>query len=297
MKLKTTFFSVFAVLFVLIGASTVKATTEVGNVLYSDVRNFINGHEIPSLFLQTGAGFNSIAVSDLTNYGFNLAIDINLRTVIVTFDLEKQITPLPTPDRTGIPGNVAFRFFTTDWRVFINNREVDSWSVAGRVSILFAELEPFGSFSWNSVNRESRFTTRNHRPVHNMYDVVSSYQSQSYEEFTGGRTSFNMAGLRYTNGATWMVNSNPPSFSIYNLNGDYRTIRGVLGHVDGSGRDSTKMLIFADGRLIEEIDVSADMLPKNISINVRGVRQLKIEFVDPRRTNGSRYGFGNVVIE
>jgi len=132
----------------------------------------------------------------------------------------------------------------------------------------------------------------------NMFDLVPAYQSNDYEEYSiarGGSDSFSMAGIKYWNGCALIGGYGKTPYSIYNLNGQYSTISGTLGHVDDSSMSDNVLQIFYDGVLHREITLSGDMIPTNLTLDVTGVLQLKFSMYSDHRSG--TYGLGNPVIE
>ncbi len=116
----------------------------------------------------------------------------------------------------------------------------------------------------------------------NAYKEYSSYKS-------GGTESFSMAGIKYTDGMTFNADINvinDVSWAIYNLNSSYKTLAFTVGHVDNTyNGDSTVMQIFYDGKLEKEVELSPDMYPEKVSLNVNGVNQLKIQVLSSGSDN------------
>ena len=65
----------------------------------------------------------------------------------------------------------------------------------------------------------------------------------------------------------------------FNLNGEYSTISGKVGKVDGAGDVDAVMNIYGDQKLIMSLDLKTFMFGDDISFSVAGVRQLKIEVI------------------
>jgi len=146
-----------------------------------------------------------------------------------------------------------------------------------------------------------------------MTDILPAYQTGSeniYEEYSalasGGAEAFSMAGVKYLNGFIFTSTGHFPEkdYAIYNLNGQYSSISGVLAHVDDrpvyadSGDRGEKLQVFLDGRLIEEYALSADMPPKAVSIIVAGGNQLKLVWDTGSFFNGTNvYGIGNPILK
>jgi hypothetical protein len=123
-----------------------------------------------------------------------------------------------------------------------------------------------------------------------------------------------MANVKYLNGMTFVSAGHFPEndWSVYNLNGQYTAISAVLAHVDGTGvhvhgggQDifgnpvgGDKLQIFADGKLVGEYELATDMPPKNISLDVKGVNQLKLVWNTGNWADGTNvYGLGNPVLQ
>jgi hypothetical protein len=125
-------------------------------------------------------------------------------------------------------------------------------------------------------------------------DVTAYQATGGYNEYSskngGNAESFSMAGEKYYYGCSW----HDDAASIYNLNGKYTSISGVLGHIDGDGGYDATLQIFYDGVLNQEISLTADMMPTDITLDVEGVLQLKM------MCSGyiyDSYGFGNPVMK
>ena len=68
-----------------------------------------------------------------------------------------------------------------------------------------------------------------------------------------------------------------PATADFNLNGDYTSISGFVGKVDGSKDVDATLNIYGDGKLIISRDLRPNMFGDSISFNVTGVKQLKLE--------------------
>ncbi|MEE0101353.1 MAG: NPCBM/NEW2 domain-containing protein [Acutalibacteraceae bacterium] len=61
----------------------------------------------------------------------------------------------------------------------------------------------------------------------------------------------------------------------YNLDGKYTNFTGIAGNLDGVNQAATYG-IYGDDKLLSTIEVKGAALPEEFSIDVSGVRQLKI---------------------
>ena len=149
--------SIFSFINVSADVSTLRIGDEIGNVLNTDIKTFINGHRIPSYNINNRS---AVLIKDLVNYGFNSVYNDQTRTSSVTFNPSKRVTPLTDFDETtGLVGTVAFRYVYTDIVAFVNGNRVESFNIKGNLAIFFADLRDYGTFSWSESTRESRFTS------------------------------------------------------------------------------------------------------------------------------------------
>ena len=133
-------------------------------------------------------------------------------------------------------------------------------------------------------------------------DRYFEYAIKTYD----GTDVWSIAGVKYTSGLTWWIGkhvSNGMSFSIYNLDGKYTEISGVLGHLDGCSQENSSLQIFYDGVLKDEIPLTYNMPPHPLTLDVHGVAQLRFVVVQPteKAPDGSKtfwggYGIGDTKI-
>ncbi len=110
-----------------------------------------------------------------------------------------------------------------------------------------------------------------------LMNLILPYETQGYTQKISS-DSMQMDGNKYYNGFQLAASpSQTTNYAIFNLNSKYTKITGVIGHIDGSGTNDRTVTIFADGSLIDTIDINYQDLPKELLINVEGVNQLKIE--------------------
>lgn len=116
-----------------------------------------------------------------------------------------------------------------------------------------------------------------------------SYYCETYLQNKG--ESFQMSGEKYSNGFSFEYDD---QFVMFNLNSKYSAIEFTIGHIDGTDMDNQVISFIVDGKLVEEITVEAEALPKTISIPVNYGLQLKI--INSDEWNTSKVGFGNITI-
>lgn len=84
--------------------------------------------------------------------------------------------------------------------------------------------------------------------------------------------SFDMAGEKYSNG---MVFKETGRYALFNLNSKYSTIECTIGHTSYLQREKTVSFI-VDGKVVQEVTLESECLPKKVSIPVQYGLQLKI---------------------
>lgn len=95
--------------------------------------------------------------------------------------------------------------------------------------------------------------------------------------------SFKMAGRSYREGIILLSTNSlllgdEPAKVAFNLGGSYEKVSFIAGNIDGRGvYKDEKLRVYADGVMIKEIDISADTLPKEYTVDAVGCRLL--EFV------------------
>ncbi len=98
--------------------------------------------------------------------------------------------------------------------------------------------------------------------------------------------SFSMAGEKYSDGITLSYYG---SYALFNLNSKYSAIECTVGHTDNE-QGSKSVSFVVDGKVVEEIELEPECMPKKVSIPVSYGLQLKI--VANEYFSGSDYGIG-----
>ena len=83
-----------------------------------------------------------------------------------------------------------------------------------------------------------------------------------------------------TNRGVWVTQHG--TFTLHNLNGQYRLLTGYIGRVDGSVHIDSTVRFYGDGVLLRTHSLNATDMPTPISVFVEGVRQLRIEVEFPQ---------------
>jgi hypothetical protein len=106
--------------------------------------------------------------------------------------------------------------------------------------------------------------------------------------------SVSMGATQYLNAIVFRhdIYTTATSFTLHNLNNNYSHLSGYLGRVDGSSMRDATFNFYGDGNLLASYSISAQDLPRMITVYVAGIRQLKIECI-----HNSSYAFAGAVIE
>jgi len=133
-----------------------------------------------------------------------------------------------------------------------------------------------------------------------MFDVIKAYQVEGGGNFPiyNENQTVKMLGDSYDHSATFCsgFGMDTDLAASYNLKGQYKTIKGFIGFVDGSVDFSGKFTVELDGKLYKEYDVNTGEPPQEIAIDVTGVQVIRITATcaESKRTS---FAFANVTIE
>ena len=104
--------------------------------------------------------------------------------------------------------------------------------------------------------------------------VCPPYQSDGYKT----PTTVEMAGQKYANviqfSDYWTSGG---GWALYNLNGQYDTLRFTVGHVDGAGMEEATLNIYLDNELSFSLDLDPNGLPQEVEVPLHNALQMKIE--------------------
>ena len=118
-------------------------------------------------------------------------------------------------------------------------------------------------------------------------DKCEAYNSVACS-FAKNGDSFSMGKKKYTNGF-YLFNT---GFACFNLNGEYESMTFDIGCLDNSGADG-KVQIYVDDKLVEEIELKHNSLPKTVTVPLDYGLNLEVRKV----TGGGYFGLANIVVE
>ena len=128
-----------------------------------------------------------------------------------------------------------------------------------------------------------------------LLDVCTPYEKSGYTAYVNGENK-TMSGQGYTNGFSFSGYKYDSKYAIFNIGGQYTELSFFIGHIDGEDMGYGKFKIYCDGVLSKEFTVNPDDLPKKFTLDLTGVKQLKIEMVE-QETRYTGYLFANVAIK
>ncbi|MCL2816405.1 MAG: leucine-rich repeat protein [Oscillospiraceae bacterium] len=125
-----------------------------GDVLYSDITAYINGHAIPTSIIH---GRTLVVVEDLAKYGFDVKWDNTAKILKVELKKGKAFDPLKViKDTTNKPGAFKEKYVYTNIKTYIGGEIVESFAIKGVTLLDFDALGKYGKFTWDGKTREIR---------------------------------------------------------------------------------------------------------------------------------------------
>ena len=113
------------------------------------------------------------------------------------------------------------------------------------------------------------------------------YQYTDVTEYLAGQEKyFAIGGTSYDEGYVFYLwNAARTSQVLYNLKGEYDNFSFNVGHVDNTSMYTADLKIYLDGELTETIHLTPSDISKRVSIDVSGVKQLKIKMTSEEELN------------
>ena len=104
-------------------------------------------------------------------------------------------------------------------------------------------------------------------------------------------SSFSMAGEKYSNGINF-VDYKGGGYALFNLNSKYSSIECTIGH-SGREQEEKSVSFIVDGKVVKNIELEPECLPKKVLIPVSYGLQLKIQEND----GCCAIGIGNMTVK
>ena len=253
-----------------VSASAVRIGDEIGDVLNTDIRTYIDGHRIPSYNINNRS---VVLMSDLIYYGFDSHWDPVARITTLTRNPDKRITPLTEFDeQLGRPGTVAFRHLHTDIVAIINGVAVPSYNIRGNTAVLFGDLSPFGTHRWNNDTRASTLTL--HVPVTGVTLDRTSASMRVNESITLRATV--SPGTATNRNITWT--SSNPNVARVNTGGLVAAVApgtAVITATSHNGRTATATItVQPAGIAVTSVRLDISNATSNVMVRVGDTRSI-----------------------
>jgi len=215
--------------------------------------------------------------------GFILCLTLSTTVMVVanTQSVTRQVT-------YGVRVNLNGQYlhFTDDMRPFVMEGRT-FLSVRGISETLDLPVD-FDANS-NTVYLGNRFAGLR-RPL---TEAAPMFGSSNGEWWSTVQTvgSVTMGGNTHPNAVTYRGPSNGTrtSFSLHNLDGQFRLLTGHIGLVDGTRVFDATINFYGDGVLLASFAQGGQDLPTPISIFVEDVRQLRITVTNNNNNGGPTY--------
>lgn len=122
--------------------------------------------------------------------------------------------------------------------------------------------------------------------------VCPPYQTEYYT----ADATYTMAGNKYANGFSLGLGIYNGT-ALFNLNGQYDTLKFDIGHVDGNSTSGGTLDIYLDGRVAFSVDLNAEMMVEHYEIPLNGALQMKITAEGGGFNTTYNYAMVNVEVE
>ncbi|SDC93525.1 hypothetical protein SAMN02799630_01776 [Paenibacillus sp. UNCCL117] len=128
---------------------------DVGDVLATDIRAYVNGHLIRSMNID---GYTAVVAEDLRDYGFDVVWTAADRKVTILNKTAKPVQPHDAAAESGKPvgarlGDVLY----TDISAYYGDTRIPSYNIGGQTAIRLNDLNALGTVDWDPVNKKIAF--------------------------------------------------------------------------------------------------------------------------------------------
>jgi len=126
------------------------------NLFSTDIRAYINGHEIPCSYKHFGTTGVMVLINDLHLYGFDIEYDYATNSLYIRENTEKEILPIQR-EKAQVPG-IEYRLLDTNTKVFLEKDSVltELTNIVLTKQNFAIGLDELGSFYEKSWDGETR---------------------------------------------------------------------------------------------------------------------------------------------
>jgi len=152
--------------------SSVKIGDKLGDVLNTDIKVYINDHQIPAYAVNNKM---AVVMEDLRGYGFDVKYDNSARTLSANRNMTKEFKPIKNIEvNAKKPGSVAFPYVYTDIKAYLGNKQIECFAIDGNMCIYVDDLKDYGKFVWDNETRKL-YLTYSPPKTPSKYDFLYSY--------------------------------------------------------------------------------------------------------------------------
>lgn len=141
------------------------ANAKYGSIYYTNTKTYINGASVPTYFYKGSEPHAVVVAEDLSNYGFDVSWNETTKTLTLTANKEKKITPISQDTYKGKDGEKAYTIVdNNDIKVVLDNgiqtHELkDVYNVGGYMCVSIDELADIYAFTWNEQENAAYIKT------------------------------------------------------------------------------------------------------------------------------------------
>lgn len=122
---------------------------------------------------------------------------------------------------------------------------------------------------------------------------IEPYAQKGYYTYKQGKK---MGGDTYNNFFA-LAKYDGGEYCSFNLKGNYKKLKGIIGNIDGDDQSNFKVSILGDKKELENFEIKEGDLPIEIEVDITGVKELRFEITEGSTSYHTYYlGFGNMEV-
>lgn len=122
---------------------------------------------------------------------------------------------------------------------------------------------------------------------------IEPYAQNGYYTYKQGKK---MGGDTYNNFFA-LAKYDGGEYCSFNLKGNYKKLKGIIGNIDGDEQSNFKVSILGDKKELESYEIKEGDLPIEIEVDINGVKELRFEITEGSTSYHTYYlGFGNMEV-
>lgn len=223
-------FVVTLILIVSLGIVSFAAKTnigsDIGDVYESNTITKINSFSIPNLKIKDKV---TIVANDLNYYGFDVTWDGEKREIHIYRDTEKSWTPYKEMYKYINTKYKVADISQTNIKTFLEDKEIQSFNVNGKIMITFDSLENFGIINSNDYSMELILNDQSEINVDRLLkpieiNPVFPYyinRKSGYIDRNGKKVITKRAGYEFSEGLAVEYDQNTKSYGYLGKTGDF----------------------------------------------------------------------------